>query len=69
MPELTERETELETATEPESETESATEFDAETEDEAAPLTIEPEEAQPAAQQGYPVYFEGLRGDDYSWVI
>ena len=69
MPELTERETELETETEPESETESATEFDAETEDEAAPLTIEPEEAQPAAQQGYPVYFEGLRGDDYSWVF
>ena len=69
MPELTERETELETETEPESETESATEFDAETEDEAAPLTIEAEEAQPAAQQGYPVYFEGLRGDDYSWVF
>ena len=69
MPELTERETKLGTETEPESETESATEFDAETEDEAAPLTIEPEEAQPAAQQGYPVYFEGLRGDDYSWVF
>ena len=69
MPELTERETEPETETEPESETESATEFDAETEDEAAPLTIEPEEAQPAAQQDYPVYFEGLRGDDYSWVF
>ena len=69
MPELTERETELETETEPESETESATEFDAETEDETAPLTIEAEEAQPAAQQGYPVYFEGLRGDDYSWVF
>lgn len=67
-------ETEIETETEimSEFETEPATELESETsetEDLAVPLTAETEEAQPAVQQDYPVYFEGLRGDDYSWVF